>query len=251
MLELLFYSLIGGLFSLIGGVILLWQKNFVKRTIMPLLSFAAGAFLATTFLDILPEALEMTQDIKGVLTALLVGFTAFFTLERLLMRFVHVHPDIDSHSHADHTESLTPLLIIGDTLHNFLDGVLIGLTYLVNPSLSMVTTIAIAAHEIPQEIGDFSVLINQGWSRSRILTVNALSSLTTVIGAFLAFSSGVILEPIMPYLLGAVAGIFVYLAASDLIPEVHHKAGHKHFYQIISLFIIGILVVRYFTSLAH
>ena len=121
-LELLFYSLIGGLFSLVGGLVLLWKEQWTKKIITPLLAFAAGAFLAAGFFDVLPEAIEMSGDPHPVLIAVVVGFTFFFALERWFMTSFYKHAHDKDH-HSDHTESLPFLLILGDSFHNFLDGI--------------------------------------------------------------------------------------------------------------------------------
>ena len=156
----------------------------------------------------------------------------------------------DTHEHADHTETLPTLLVLGDTIHNFLDGVVIAVAYVANPALGLTTTLAVAAHELPQEIGDFSVLLNQGWSRTKVLMVNVLQSLATIPGAFLGFAAGTAL-PSPPELFGAAGGIFLYLGASDLIPELHHRAGHKHVLRVVVPFVASIVLVTILVRLTH
>lgn len=250
MSTILLYSLLGGLLSLTGGILLLWRTDIAKRFSLPLLVFSAGAFLGASFLDILPEALEMGAEPKTIMISALTGFVIFFAIERLFMRYVH-----DGHSHehvhTDHTESLPFLLVLGDSLHNFLDGILIALAYLANPSLGLVTTLAVAAHEVPQEIGDFSVLLNQGWSKKQVLLVNIFQSLLTVVGAAVGYFAGKFFEPYLPGLLAAAAGIFIYIAASDLIPEIHHSAGHKNAYPVLITLLVGILTVGLLSDFAH
>ena len=250
MSELILYSLIGGLFSLLGGIVLIWRADLVKRYTLSLLAFAAGSFLGASFLDILPEAIEMVDEPHPLMYALLIGFVAFFALERFMMRYFHSHEAV-AHGHADHTESLPVLLITGDSIHNFIDGLVIGLAYLVDPTLSLVTALAVAAHEIPQEIGDFTILLNQGWSKRRVIMINIFQSLLSVVGAVVAYSLGRQIEPSLPYLLAAAAGIFTYLAASDIIPEIHHLAGHKHAHRVLLIFVAAIVLVGLLTRLAH
>src|SRR3989344_5910866 len=149
MLQLILYSLVGGAFSLVGGLLLLTRVDLAKKVITPLLAFAAGAFLGVTFLDILPEAVEQAVEPHSVFIALLIGFVSFFILERLLMFF---HAGESDHEHSEHTEFLPFMLILGDCIHNFLDGILIGLAYIANPVLGLTTALGVAAHEIPQEI---------------------------------------------------------------------------------------------------
>jgi zinc and cadmium transporter len=250
MTDLILYSLIGGVFSLIGGLILLWNTELSKKIITPLLAFAAGSFLAASFLDILPEALESVEDPHPVLMWVLGGFSLFFILERVFMRYFHTHAE-GKHDHADHTESLPFLLILGDSLHNFLDGIVIALAYLANPVLGLTTTLAVAAHEIPQEIGDFSILLNQGWSKAKIVAINIFQSILTVVGVVIGYYAGMSLEAYLPYLLAGVAGIFLYLSASDIIPEIHHHGGHKSLYAIVIPFVASIILIGYLVEFAH
>lgn len=247
--ELLFYSLIGGLFSLVGGFLLLWKSQLSKRWITVLLSFGAGAFLGAAFLDILPEAIEAADEPHAVFISTLVGFLIFFTMERLLMRYVKGHHEHDGHS--DHTESLPFLLILGDSIHNFLDGIVIAIAYVANPALGLPTALAIAAHEVPQEIADFSVLLQRKWKKSTIVAVNVIQSLLTIPGVFVGYYIGSLVEPHLPLLLGGTAGIFLYIAASDLIPELHHQAGHKYVFRVIVPLILSIILIYYLTNLAH
>lgn len=251
MIQLIFYSLIGGLFSLFGGLLLFLVANAerTKKIIVSLLGFAAGAFLGAVFLDILPEALEMGVEPHYVMIAVLAGFILFFILERLLM-IIHSHHHSD-HVHSEHTESLPFLIILGDALHNFMDGILIAIAYVANPVLGLTTTLGVAAHEIPQEIGDFSVLLDQGWSKKRVIIVNILQSLLTIPGVVLGFYLGNTLEGYLPYMLGATAGTFLYIAASDLIPEIHHRTGHKHFFRVVIPLIASVLLIGYLINLTH
>jgi zinc and cadmium transporter len=248
MLSLILYSLIGGAFSLIGGLLLLTRADLAKRVITPLLAFSAGAFLAASLLDILPEALEVTIEPHYVLASALAGFLIFFVLERLLM---FLHARVHEHKHSDHTESLSFLLVLGDSIHNFIDGIVIALAYLASPVLGLTTTLGVAAHEVPQEIGDFSILLNQGWSKWRIIWVNVLQSLLTIPGVLIGYYAGQWLEPQLPYLLGGTAGIFLYIAASDLIPEIHHRSGHRQFWSVVLPLLASVLLMAYLINLAH
>ncbi len=250
MLQLIFYSLIGGVFSLAGGFLLLWKYNLTKKIMTPLLSLAAGAFLAAAFLDILPEAIAMSDNPQPVLLATLVGIVSYFVLERLLMTFLFRHPGHEE-SHSDHTESLPLLLIFGDSFHNFLDGIVIALAFVANPTIGFITTIAVAAHEIPQEIGDFSILLHQGWSKSKVIFVNIMQSLLTIPGVLLGYYAGTTLEKQLPSLLGLTAGIFIYLACSDVIPEIHHRSAHKVFFGAILPLLASLLVIGFLIGLAH
>lgn len=247
--DLLLYSLIAGLFSLVGGFLVLWKSRFAHHIITTLISFGAGAFLGAVFLDILPEALEQTSEPHPVLISTLAGFIFFFILERFLMRYIrHFHP---KSKHSDHTESLSFLIILGDSLHNFLDGIVIAIAFVANPILGLPTALAVAAHEIPQEIGDFSILLKLKWDKKKIIAVNVFQSLLTVPGVLLGFYMGKLVQPQLPLFLGATAGIFLYISASDLIPELHHQSGHKHFFRIVIPLISSVFLIFLLTKLAH
>lgn len=249
LIDLLFYSLIAGLFSLVGGFLVLWKSHIAHKIITTLISFGAGAFLGAAFLDILPEALEQTNESHSVLIATLIGFISFFILERFLMRYArHFHP---KRKHSDHTESLSVLIILGDSLHNFLDGVVIAIAFAANPVLGLPTALAISAHEIPQEIGDFSILLKLKWDKNKIIAVNVLQSLLTIPGVLLGYYMGKLVEPQLSLFLGATAGIFIYIAGSDLIPELHHQSGHKHFFRIVIPLISSVFLIFLLTRLAH
>ncbi len=247
--DLLFYALIGGLFSLIGGLIVLWKSALANRIMTTLISFGAGAFLAAVFLDILPEALEQNTEPQPVLIAVLSGFILFFILERFMMRYIR--RNIHEKTHSDHTESLPFLIILGDSIHNFLDGIVIAIAFTANPLLGLPTALAIAAHEIPQEIGDFSILLKLKWSKKNIIAVNIIQSLLTIPGVLLGFYMGRLVEPHLPLFLGMTSGIFLYIGAADLIPELHHQSGHRHFFRVIIPFILSVVLIYIFVSIAH
>lgn len=244
---LLFYGLVAGLFSLVGGLALVWRADLAKKIMIPLLAFAAGSFLGVSFLDLLPEAVEAVTEPHWVFAAVLLGFFLFFALERFLIRKFHVHGT----EHSEHTEAIAWLVVIGDSFHNLLDGIVIALVYLANPALGLPTALAIAAHELPQEIGDFSILLDRGWSKARVIWVNVASSLLSLVGIGIGYYAGTWLEGYLPYLLAAVAGIFIYIATCDLIPEVQDRAGHKYSYRILGSLLLGLLLTGYLAMLAH
>lgn len=250
MMTLIWYGLISGLLSLAGGLLIVWRSGAAIKIITPLVAFAAGAFLGVSFFDILPEALEGVTETRPIFIWLAGGFFAFFALERFIMRYWHQHK-LNGESHSDHTESLPALVILGDSLHNFLDGVVIALSFVVNPALGLTTMLAVVAHEVPQEIGDFIVLLDRGWTKRKIIFVNIASSLLAVVGVVVGYYAAQQFVGWLPYLLAAVAGIFIYIAASDLIPEIHHRAGHKHIYPILLAFLLGLVSIGYLVSLAH
>src|SRR3989338_10308374 len=160
-MQLFFYGLIASAFALIGGVIVLWRREQVKKIMTSLLAFAAAAMLGVSFLDLLPEAVETIEEPHFVFIAFLVGVSVFFALERALMKYFRKHSN-EHEEHEDHTESLPALIILGDSAHNFLDGIAVAIAYVANPALGLTTALAVAAHEVPQEIGDFAILLDRG-----------------------------------------------------------------------------------------
>jgi len=238
---------IGSIISLIGGLYLLYGKWGVRKMQRVAVPFAAGALLAAAFFDLLPEAFE-AGEARDVLTVTLVGFLVFFILERSLSWFHHHHEEEDGHTHERRNSSL---IVIGDTLHNFIDGLAIGASFLVSPATGIITTIAIAAHEIPQEIGDFGLLLSKGMKRRQVVIVNVVSALATVVGAALVFGAGDALPISQPTLLAATAGFFLYIAASDIIPTIH--AEPKRFVANVQTIVLigGVVFVAITTQFAH
>ncbi|HYF10224.1 MAG TPA: ZIP family metal transporter [Candidatus Paceibacterota bacterium] len=248
MSSLILYGLIGSLFSLAGGLLLLANAAFAKRITNLLFAFGAGSFIAISFLDLLPEAVEMVEEPHAVFLAALAGFAAFFALERLSMKHFRKDP---THVHGAHSESLPWMTVVADTAHNFLDGVVIALAYIANPLLGLPTALAIAAHEVPQEIGEFAILLDQGWSKKKIIAANLLSALSAFLGIGVAYLALPFFEAYLPLLLGGVSGVFVYIAASQLIPEIHHRAGHTEAYRILAAFLLGILAIGAVITFLH
>ncbi|MDB5165813.1 MAG: putative Zinc/iron permease [Candidatus Saccharibacteria bacterium] len=246
-LILIIATTAGSLLSLIGGVYLLygkWATTKLQRIAVP---FAAGALLAAAFLDVLPEALEI-GEIKSVLIATLCGFLFFFVLERSLSWFHHHHEEAEAHGH---TQRNVWLIVIGDTLHNFLDGLAIGAAFLISPATGIVTTIAIAAHEIPQELGDFGLMMSKGMRNSRVLLVNILSALVTVLGASFVFGFGSELPVPEWELLAVTAGFFLYIAASDIIPTIHAEPRRRVANIQTIVLIVGVIFVGVTSQIAH
>lgn len=242
MLTVLFWSLVGSVVSLIGGIVLLYKKSIREAAIRLGLPFGAGALLAAAFLGILPEAVE-GSDIHQTAAFALGGFLIFFVLERLLGWFHHhenhhhekVHGGRNSKTHQW-------LVIIGDTLHNAIDGVAIGAAFLVNPAAGVGTTLAVAAHEIPQEIGDFSILLGKGMKPRNVIIVNLLSALATVVTALITFALGDAHGINPASLLALAAGFFIYVAASDIIPDIHEKPRQEGNVQALML-LVGVIVL--------
>lgn len=244
MLNVIFFSLIGGVFSLIGGLLLLRNKRSADGLAKYATPFAAGVLLAAAFTDLLPEALH-EADTQAVLTTALCGLLGFFFLERYL-RFFHHH-----HEHGGNGRSSNLLIIIGDTLHNALDGVAIGAAFLVSPGTGVVATLAVALHEIPQEIGDFGLMLKNGMQRKRVVVVNILSALATTLTAVITYGIGDSENSFIPYLLAITAGFFIYIASSDIIPEIHEELEPRKKDIRPWLLLFGALFVMLVSPIAH
>lgn len=238
--------------GLIGGFFLLWKRNLVRRWSGPLISFAAGSILAAALLDLLPEALEGDASARGLGLAFLIGVLLFFLLEKFLVFHHHSHGHEERLTPAEtKLAGVRPLLIIGDTLHNLLDGIVIAIAFLADPSLGIITAIAIVAHEIPQEIGDFSVLLASGMRRSRVALWNIISAFVSPIGAVIGYVAGGALENSQPFLLAAITGSFLYIALADLVPTIKHEHRAKHSLGQTSFLLLGIVVVLLLTQWLH
>ncbi len=213
------FTLLGSVGSICGAaVVLISPEGLRKKLISSLLSYATGILLGAAFLGIIPEALELAER-HVVLSAVLAGIILFFVLEKIVL-WRHCHDEgCDLHSSAG------PLIIFGDSFHNFVDGIVIASTFLVSIPLGIATSIAIIAHEVPQEVGDFAILLASGYSRQKAFTYNLISSLTSLLGAVIAYVSLRITEIALPYILAISAASFIYIAIGDLIPLLHQKAG--------------------------
>ncbi|MBP6880606.1 ZIP family metal transporter [Candidatus Saccharibacteria bacterium] len=251
LILVILFSLIGGLFSLVGGILLLSSKKHAKKLAAYATPFAAGALLSAAFVDLLGEV-SHNGDIELALNFTMVGILVFFFLERFLRWFHHHHDDEDGQRHDhNHADTNLPLVIIGDTVHNFIDGIAIAASFLISPSTGMITTLAVAAHEIPQEIGDFGLMLHKGLSRKKVLMVNVISSLATVVAAvtFYKFGQGANV-PIDP-ILGLVAGFFIYVAVSDIIPTIHQTKNNRIAAKQSLLLLAGVIIVTAATRLLH
>jgi zinc and cadmium transporter len=198
----------------------------LRATWVPMLvSFAIGALLGAAFLEILPQAFE-SGDAHEVAIAVLGGIFGFFVLEKLLLwRHCHTeHCEVhDQHSTANDHGRSGALIIVGDTVHNFVDGMLIAAAFLQSTELGIVTAVAIIAHEIPQEVGDFLILLHSGYTRRRALAMNVLSSAATIVGGVIGYFSLQFLQAFQPTLLAIVAASMIYVAVADLIPGLHRR----------------------------
>lgn len=245
LLQVIFFSLIGGLVSLIGGFALLASKKHATKLVAYVTPFAAGALLAAAFMDLLREAAH-EGAIDQALVFTLIGILTFFLLERSL-RWFHHH-----HEHADHKADPTAsLIIIGDTLHNFIDGIAIAAGFLLSPQTGIVVTLAVAAHEIPQEIGDFGLLLQKGLRRKTVVIANIVSALATTVSAAIFFTVGQSFTLPLGAILGLIAGFFIYIAVSDIIPEIHKTKSKTLANWQSAMLIIGAVLVSVVTLQLH
>ncbi len=233
-------SLAGGLLSVLAAAAL--SVAVGTQRINMLISYAIGALLGAAFLEILPEALDKGEPHKMAATVLF-GIMVFFVLEKLVL-WRHCHHDhCEAHeAHApahDHGRSGL-LILVGDTFHNFVDGILIAAAFLDSTQLGIVTALAIIAHEIPQEVGDYLILLHSGYSKLRALAFNLLSSLATLVGAALAYFALSDLKEWIPTLLGLAAASMIYVAVADLIPGLHKRTELKATVQQVLLIGLGI-----------
>lgn len=235
-------SLIVSLISLIGVFALLVKDKILQKLIIFLVAFAAGSLIGGAFLDLIPEAAEYTKDITQLFLFVILGYLLFFMLEKYL-HWRHCHsPECKLHR-------FTYLNIVGDIVHNFSDGLIIGAVFLVDIKIGIAATLAIVFHEIPHELGNFTVLIYGGFSKTRALFFNFLSSLFaiagTIVGYYLAGNIGGFSRLLLPL----AAGGFIYIASCDLIPELHKEVGGKRSALIMVTFITGIALMYFLKML--
>ena len=240
------FSLLGGVLSVIAasGFLLLPEK-LLARLISPMVSFAVGALLGVVFLDLLPEAMAAPGvDVRLVSFTVLAGLLGFFLLEKMVLWRHHHHGDGGAcPGEVAHNRAGGTLILIGDAVHNCVDGVLIAAAFLTDIHLGVLTSIAIAAHEIPQEMGSFVVLLHSGFSRARALLYNVLSTLTTVVGAVFAYYSLSDMQQVLPLILAVAASSFIYIAVADLIPGLHERTQLRATVQQIILIALGIITI--------
>ncbi len=244
-------STLSGLIALFLAILLYKGRLWSHERSHDFLSFAAGTLLTVAFLDLLPEAIETFEEISGehavdgAVLAILGGFLLFFIIEKLLFWY-HCHEE-----HCDvHTSST--MVLVGDTLHNFLDGIAIAVSFLVSPVVGITTTIAVFLHEIPQEVADFSVLLSSGMKPSRAIAFNAFSALASIAGGLLGYFFSMQVAGALPALLGFASGGLIYIAASDLVPEIHKERRRSLMVRQSAFFLLGCAIIFSMTRfLAH
>jgi zinc and cadmium transporter len=225
-------SITVSLISLIGIISLIIRQDILNRALIILIGFSAGGLIGGAFLHLLPEALELGNSADVFLFAI-AGFILFFVLERYF-HWRHCHDGVcDIHA-------FTYLNLIGDGIHNFIDGLVIGASFVLSIKIGIIATLAIVLHEIPQEVGDFGVLVYGGMTRMKALFFNFLSALAAVVGTMIGYYFSLKTESLSAFLLPFAAGGFIYIAASDLIPELHKQKDLKISNLSLLFFILGV-----------
>jgi len=256
---IIIFSLLGGILSVfVASSFLLLSEKMRAHLVPHLVSFAIGSLLGAAFLGLLPHAMSAPgiEDFHPLFLTVLIGLLTFFLLEKLVL-WRHCHSDhceahgAHDHEHKENKEAAGWMILLGDGMHNFVDGILIAAAFLTDTHLGIVTALAIAAHEIPQEVGDFVVLLHSGFSRRKALLFNVLASLTTVVGALLSYWSLSDMQHILPYVLAVAASSFIYIAVADLIPGLHKRAEAIETIQQVSLIAAGVLVIYVTHSTLH
>jgi zinc and cadmium transporter len=246
--SILGVTLAMSLLGLTGGLFLIWQERFVHRSSRYFLSFAAGSILGAALLELLPEALDrgtITGEQAGMYG--LFGIIIFFILEKLLIMHHHSHDhamEVVVHRSFFHSlKAARPLVIVGDAFHNFLDGAVIAIAFCTDLRVGIITALAVIAHELPQEIGDFSILIHSGMKKSRVIAWNVLGAFVSPLGALVGYSAFSSFAAIEAPILAIVVGNFIYLALADLFPTIKHEPRLSRSALQIGLLLFGIALM--------
>jgi zinc and cadmium transporter len=237
LLQLTLLALLGSIIALIGGVVFLFNSRLSRVLEAYAIPFAAGSLITVSLVSLIPEAFEHAGE--RIFLIVLITFFVSYIFEHFIF-VLHHHGDNKHHHHGSKVKSSVPLVIVGDTIHNFIDGIAIGAAFLVAPGLGLVTALSTFFHEIPHEIGDFGIMLKAGWSKNGVLTVNLLSALVTLPGAFFAYTFAGNDETVGMFL-AISAGIFLYLGTIDFLPEVHENENRK--WVALAPLVIGIIVM--------
>lgn len=261
---ILVFTTLGGVLSALAASLFLVAPESVRARVLPhLVSFATGALLSAALLGLLPHAIESAgvANTHEIGLTLLVGLLIFFVLEKMVL-WRHCHQEVcEGHTPLDHghnhshdngrDKASASLILIGDGFHNTLDGVLIAAAFMTDVHLGIVTALAVTAHEIPQEVGDLAILLHSGMSRMRALTLNLLTSVTSVVGGVVAYFGLAQVTNLLPYAIAIAASSFLYIAVADLIPGLHRRvdagSGVKQFVFIV----LGVVVIYVGHQMAH
>lgn len=242
-LLVLLFSIIGSIGAIITAGIFLMFKNKIQQVLIPcLISYAIGTLLTAALLGMIPKALSNSNPTL-IMLFVLIGIIGFLLLEKTVI-WHHCHNnECELHSAAG------PILLIGDSIHNFMDGIVIAASFLVSPSIGIIVGLSVIAHEIPQEIGDFAILLDSGYSKKKALLFNTLSSSSTIPAALIGYYILDIISTIIPFFLAISAASFIYIALTDLTPNLHRKIGAKYSFTQLTLIIAGIGTIILILSL--
>ena len=234
------FSVLGSLGAIAGAALLLLFRESTRKTLLPcLLSYAIGTLLGAAFLGMIPNALQQNTAL-AISGTVLAGIVIFFVLEKLII-WRHCH-DAECEVHG----AAGPLILVGDAFHNFVDGFVIAAAFLTSVPLGIAASLAVIAHEIPQEVGDFAILLENGYSKTRALVLNLLSSLTTLPGAVIAYFFLGATREAVPFILALSAASFIYIAIADLVPGLHRQVGLKPVITQLALILTGIGTIAAF-----
>jgi len=242
MLEVWIYTIVSVLIvsfiSLVGIITLSINSNKLKKILIYLISFSAGALFGDAFLHLLPEIVEASGEFTLQISLLtLTGIAIFFIVEKVI-HWQHCHSPITD----DHVHPFAIMNLVGDSVHNFIDGIIIGVSYLISIPAGIATTVAVALHEIPQEIGDFGVLLHGGFSKGKAILVNFITALGALLGAIVALIASKYVPSLELYLIPIAVGGFIYIAGSDLIPELHKEPDFKK--SMTSFLFVLLMVIK-------
>lgn len=227
------------LLSLLGAATLFFNKPFLKRILIFLVSISAGAMFGDVFIHLLPEISKKSDFDLPISLAFILGILISFIIERLILwNNCHDHECTEKDKRA-----FTYMILYGDSVHNFIDGVVIASSYLISPAVGIASTLAVILHEIPHEIGDFAVLLHGGFSHRKALIANFVSALTALLGALFAFMLTQYVKQFEVYLLAFAASNFIYIAGTDLIPELHKELDRKRAIIQIVFFVLGVMLM--------
>ena len=254
LLYIVIATFAGGLLSVLIAASL--TATVLSRVVQHLVSLSAGVLLGTALLDVLPEAFESKASPQALFGTLLAGLLFFFLLEKAeLYRHSHHHEGDEHHHHHgfDHEQAGRGgwSVIMGDSIHNFCDGIIIAAAFLADTRLGVVTSLAIIAHEIPQEVGDYIVLLNAGLSRSKALLYNAISGLSAVVGGVVGYFVVGPWEQLFPYLLVIASSSFIYVAVADLIPQLQHRLSLKDTMSQLGWLVAGMAIIVIMVNIIH
>ena len=251
LISIILATTLAGVVSISAAAV--FSFTLLSKVVERMVSLSVGLMLATSLLHALPEAFDSTASPRSLFATLLAGLLAFFVLEKLaIMRHSHHHEHDGHHHHHGHDKSEAGkagwMILVGDGMHNFTDGILIAAAFLADPKLGLVTGLAIIAHEIPQEIGDFIVLLNAGFSRTRAYIYNLLCSLLSIAGGLLGYYFLDRASSLIPYVLVFASSGFIYIAVSDLMPQMQRRATLRESVPQVLLIATGVAIVVFFTS---